>query len=271
MKNVDALVAAASSNAGVKAKEGWRRAFGMGVAGGAFVALAGAGVLTFGAKAGGTLSPALDGLLSSLVFCTGLALVLCAGGELFTGNCLMPLGCMRGEARWVDMIKNWLAVYAGNAVGSFIVLALVVGAGFMTGPEGLSAYGQKAVVVASGKVNLGFGAAFCRGVLCNWLVAVAVWVGFAGETVTDKVVGLVFPISLFVLSGYEHCVANLFFLPAGYVAAALTGTSMPLDWVAGMTANLVPVTLGNIVGGAFCVALLYGWTVGGLRENKQVK
>lgn len=262
MKNIDALVAAASSNAGVKAAEGWRRAFGLGVAGGAFVALAGAGVITFGAKAAGTLSPALDALLSSLVFCTGLALVLCAGGELFTGNCLMPLGCLRGEASWGGMIRNWLAVYAGNAVGALIVVALAAGAGLMTGPEGLSAYGQKAVAVAGAKVTLSFGAAFCRGVLCNWLVAIAVWVGFAGETVTDKVLGLVFPVGLFVLSGYEHCVANLFFLPAGYTAASLTGTPMPLGLWAGLAANLLPVTLGNFVGGAFCVALLYGWTVG---------
>ena len=258
MKNTKELVAECLLVSEKKAGESARQAFGLGVAGGGYIGLAGVGVLTLGSQGAGA-NPGIISLLSAMLFCAGLAMVLTAGGELFTGNCLMPLGALRRQGLWGGLLKNWFWVYVGNAVGALIVLALVAGGGFLAKEGVATAFGTQAMALATKKMSHSFVAAFCRGVLCNWLVALSVWIGFAGVTVTDKVVGLMLPITLFVFSGYEHCVANLFFLPAGFLSASMTHTALPFSLAGGLAGNLVPVTLGNIVGGAVLVALLYGW------------
>lgn len=268
MKSVHDLLESTLSMAKSRSQEEARKAFGMGIAAGAYVALAGAAVIAFSSNTAG-LPGGLTAFLSGLIFCAGLAMVLCAGGELFTGNCLMPLGWLNRSVSVSGVLKNWGVVYVGNLVGSLLIVGLIWGGGFLIAGDGsLSKFGARVVAIATAKANLTFVQGFCRGVLCNWLVALAVWIGFAGESVTDKIVGLVFPISIFVLSGYEHCVANMFFLPSGMVAQFLnpTGFGLVCD---GILRNMIAVTLGNFVGGALFVACLYGWTLGLKKNNLQ--
>ncbi len=200
----------------------------------------------------------LSKLLGGVVFCLGLILVVLAGAELFTGNALMVASRASGKIGLSQLFRNWGIVYFTNLIGALLLVLLVFYSRFWT----LDAYkvGVNALLIANAKVNLTFWTAFTRGILCNTLVCLAVWLCFGARTTVDKIFAILFPITAFVACGFEHSIANMYFIPMGI---ALTGQTKVLE-AAGVTAsqianlniigfinNLIPVTLGNIVGGTF--------------------
>ena len=227
------------------------RMFLLAVLAGMFIALAGVGATA----ANGTLGAGVG----AFVFPGGLAMVLIAGSELFTGNNLIIIPVMHGEVSVGAMLKNWIVVYIGNFVGSILVAAIAVYGGAMT------KFGAGVVSTAVAKCSLSFGDALLKGIGCNFLVCIAVWMSFAAKDVAGKIIGLYFPIMIFVIAGFEHSVANMFYISAGLfandamkAAAVEAGTDMAnLTWGNFFTANLLPLTLGNIIGGAVLVGLMY--------------
>ena len=204
--------------------------------GGAFYTLAMTGVDTgFG--------PAR--ILGGLAFCLGLILVVVGGAELFTGNVLMVMAWVDHRISAVAMMRTWAIVYLGNLAGSIGLAVLVWLSGSLAGESALLA-----AKIAEGKMALPLVEAFVRGVLCNALVCLAVWLTFAARTVAGKVLAIVWPITAFVALGFEHSVANMYLIPVGMFAGA-TGSLI------GVLGNLAAVTLGNLVGGAGGVALAY--------------
>ena len=203
-----------------------------------------------------TLSFAAGRILGGLVFSLGLILVIVAGAELFTGNNLMVMAFVSEKIPLKLLLRNLAVVYVANLVGACGLAVLVHFSGHLQTGGGLIA--SKAIAIAEAKVSLPFSEAFFRGVLCNILVCLAVWVAMAARTVSGKILAIIFPISAFVAAGFEHCVANMYLIPLGLFAAA-TGDSSGVTWI-GMLANLLPVTLGNLAGGAGLVGLVY-WVI----------
>jgi formate/nitrite transporter len=203
-----------------------------------------------------TLSFAASRLLGGLAFSLGLILVVVAGAELFTGNNLQVMAWAGGRITTVELVRNWMVIYFGNFVGSMglVVLVLLSEHWRMNG----EAVGNTAVKIAAAKAALPFWEAFFRGVLCNILVCLAVWLALAGRSVVDKIFAIIFPISAFVAAGFEHSIANMYFIPLGIlVHEQLPAAALPAVSWAGLISNLIPVTLGNIVGGGGMVAAVY--------------
>ena len=221
----------------------------LGVLAGVFIGL---GALMFTLVAGdATLGFAGQRLLGGLVFSLGLLLVVVAGAELFTGNNLLAMAWASGRIGSGELLRNWAVACAANALGAVTLALMVWLAGHAAMNQG--AVGATALRIAQAKLQLGAGEAFWRGVLCNVLVCMAVWMTLAGRSVTDKVLAVVFPITAFVAAGFEHSVANFYF----FALAALLGG--PLSW-GGVFGNLLPVIAGNIVGGSVVVAGVY-WII----------
>jgi formate/nitrite transporter len=197
--------------------------------------------------------PGLQKLIAGLVgLPTGLTLVLCCGGELVTGNlALCTAAALEKKAKWAQVVRAWAIAYAGNVVGALAVVALAAGAGLLT--VGSSAAAGPAIAAATAKCSLPFSVAVLRGILANWLVCLAVWMAVSVKDLPSKVLAALLPVSAFVAMGAEHSVANAFIVPAGLVA----GGASPAAWVDFLVANLVPVTIGNAIGGAVCVAGAY--------------
>lgn len=197
-------------------------------------------------------APGLQRLFSGLVFPLGLMLVVFAGAELFTGNnaVLVP-GALGRRYGWRKVLENWMLVYIGNFVGSLFFACFLVKLPGMLSAE---AWRSAAVGVAEAKVSMPWLTVFLRGIGANWLVCLAVWLGLSANDVAGRLLGLFFPIMCFVAIGYEHSVANMFFIPLGMMHGASVTVS---DF---LFANLVPATLGNIVGGAVFVGGIY-WYV----------
>jgi formate/nitrite transporter len=194
-------------------------------------------------------------LLGGLVFSTGLILVVVAGAELFTGNNLLAMAWAERKITTVDLLANWGIVYVSNAVGA-MGLAVIVWLSHH-GDLNHGAVAAQYVKIAAGKTALPFWEAFFKGVLCNLLVCLAVWMAMAGRSVTDKILAILFPVSAFVAAGFEHSVANMYFIPLGILFAdGAPATGPAPDWL-GFASNLVPVTLGNIAGGSIMVAATY--------------
>ncbi len=191
-------------------------------------------------------------LLGGAAFSLGLILVLVGGAELFTGNNLIVMAWADRKVTTAELLRNWAVVYVANFAGALVGVALFYLAGLLDMNDG--AVGETAAAIAQAKLGLDFPTAFFRGVLCNTLVCLAVWLCFAARRVTGKILAIVFPISAFVALGFEHSVANMYLIPIGMLAQG-----GGIDGVA-LIANLVPVTLGNIVGGSGLVALTY-WLV----------
>ena len=210
---------------------------------GAFIAFGGAFYLVVLSGVDPVTGPVR--LAGGLAFALGLILVIVGGAELFTGNALMVMACVDRLITPGALLSNWLIVLAGNALGAVLIAFLCHVAGTFQGPAG-----QVAVSVTEAKLALPVEAAFARGILCNALVCLAVWLGFAARTAAGKVLVILLPVAAFVALGFEHSIANLFLLPIGI----LSGTQGD---VASVLGNLVPVTLGNVVGGAGGVALAY--------------
>jgi len=215
----------------------------------------------------GVIGVGVAKLISGAVFSVGLMLVVIAGAELFTGNNLILLSVLDRQVRIQKLLRNWGIVYFANLVGSLLLVLLMYESGLWKTNGAL--VGAKALLIANAKVNLTFLEAFTRGILCNWLVCLALWIAVSARAVVGKVFAILFPIMAFVASGFEHSVANMFFIPMGLVlkgqatvvsTAGLTGALSNLTIGRMIVRNLVPVTIGNIIGGAFFVATLY-WIV----------
>ncbi len=215
-----------------------------------------------------TLSTGLTKLIGGLVFSLGLILVIITGAELFTGNSLIVMAYISRKINMKQLVRNWATVFIGNLIGSLVIVYLIAMSGQWT--AGGAAVGVKALVIANGKVNLTFWEAIARGILCNMLVCLAVYLCFSGRSVTDKILAIIFPITAFVALGFEHSIANMYFIPAGLilkqnpqvlaaVQAVLGGTLdlSRLTMSGFIINNLLPVTLGNIIGGVFFVGIVH--------------
>jgi len=242
--------------------------FTLAILAGAFIAVGGVFATTAMAGAGAAPWGALR-VLAGVAFSVGLILVVVGGAELFTGNNLIVMAWASRRVSTGALLRNWLIVFAGNFVGAGGTAALVYLAG--THRSGSGAFGVTALAIAHAKVQLGFTEAIALGVLCNTLVCLAVWLTLSARTTADRVLAIVPPISAFVAAGFEHSVANMYFVPLGLLItrldpgfAAAAGAPEPplgtLTWGAFLGRNLLPVTIGNIVGGAVLVGLVY-WFV----------
>lgn len=229
---------------------------------GAFIGFGGMYFCTF--LGDPTIPFAAQRMVGGICFCLGLALVLCCGAELFTGNVLLICAKASGKISWGGVLRNWVVVWLGNLAGSLLAMAII----YLTNLQGMNggAVGEAFVSVAAGKVALEPVTLFFKGVMCNVLVCLAVWIGFSGKTVADKVLGILLPISAFVACGFEHCVANMFFLPMGLMLNMGGVGAAGVVTLAGVGYNLALATLGNIVGGLL-VGLAY-WFAYRKRQEK---
>jgi formate transporter len=221
-----------------------------------------------------TLSFATVRVMGGLVFSLGLALVLIGGAELFTGNNLIVMAWASGKVSARTMLLNWTIVWLGNLVGALGLIVLVFFSHHLDMNDGR--IGLSVLNTAAGKIRPDMVTLFFKGILCNVLVCAAVWLAYAGRSVTDKFVALILPISAFIAAGFEHCVANMYFLPLAWLLVqtghAPANFDASLITLPGIFHNLLPVTLGNIVGGAGFVGATY-WaiyrvTFGGAGDRK---
>ncbi len=250
-------------NVGVKkAKLDFWSMFALAVLAGAFIGL-GAEFFTLVITDSG-LGFGMNKLVGGLVFSLGLILVVIAGAELFTGNNLIVMAWVSGKLTLGQVMRNWVIVYFGNLVGSLGTVLLM----YLTRQWTFASYhvGAMALNIANAKVNLPFSVALARGILCNVLVCLAVWLCTSGRSVVDKILAILFPITAFVASGFEHSIANMYFIPMGLLlkgspevvaAAGKTLVDLANLNLVGFLRNLVAVTTGNIFGGGFMVAAVY--------------
>ena len=234
----------------------------LGILAGAYIGFGGmlSSTVTFDAAA--KVGTGLSKLIGGAVFSVGLMMVVIAGAELFTGNNLMISSAITGKISWSVMIRRWIVVYLANFVGSLLIMTLFYYSGlWKTGDYGL---GATAVKVANTKVGLSFAEVLWRAIGCNWLVCLAVWMAASGRQTISKIFAIFFPIMAFVTLGFEHCVANMYFIPTGILfsgvpeIAAAAGINLSgLTWGNFLVNNLIPATIGNIIGGAVFVGIAY--------------
>ncbi len=272
--HIDALLppqmAAKAEQIGVaKAEICLAKLFTLAVLAGSFIGLGAAFSTTVTAGLSG--APwGLTRLLAGTTFCLGLILVVVAGAELFTGNNLIVMAWAGGKVSFRALLRNWVVVYLGNLAGSLATAGLVYYSGqYFFGDR---AVGVNALNIANAKCAIAFVPGLALGILCNALVCLAVWLCYSARSVTDKIAAVLFPITAFVAAGFEHCVANMYFIslglfiklgaPEGFWAGlAKTPADWPhLTWQGFWLANLLPVTLGNLIGGTLLVGLVY-WFV----------
>lgn len=195
-----------------------------------------------------SIGGAIGKLVGASLFPAGLSLVLIAGSELFTGNCLLVIPLLEKEVKFSGVLRNWICVYLGNLVGASLLALLMVSGHSPSILDG--AVKDVILSVGSAKVALSFGDAFFRGIVCNMMVCLAVWMSFAAKTVGGKMAGLYFPIQIFVLAGFEHSIANMYYLAAAILTNAFYAEGIEALNVGAMfLKNLLPVTLGNLLGG----------------------
>jgi formate/nitrite transporter len=243
----------------------WDKLLLMGFLAGAYIAIGGllslivtAGMIKAGYPVG------LYRFVFGAVFPVGLMLVVIAGSELFTGNCMFPtVALLHRKASTVGLLKNWTGSYIGNFIGAlFVAGALSYLTALIIAPSGTAAATPAFLntqAVYNAKLALPFWDAFYRGIGCNWLVCLAVWLAVASDDTIGKIFGIWFPIMAFVAIGFEHSVANMFFIPAYIFANHMAGD--PGVWGQFLAVNLLPVTIGNIIGGVIFVAMIYWWTL----------
>ncbi len=250
-----------------KATMGVRNTFFLAIMAGQFIGLGAIFATTIATGATGQLAFGVARLLTGLVFSLGLILVIVAGAELFTGNNLIIMAWASRRISTFQILRNWTIVYFGNFVGSIATAVLVfVSKQYLLGNGGV---GLTALNIANTKTSLDFFQAVALGILCNALVCLAVWLCFSARTTTDKILSIIFPISAFVAAGFEHSVANMYFIPFGlfiklgapasfWQAIGKTAADYAnLTWGNFIFANLLPVTIGNIIGGSIMVGLVY--------------
>ena len=244
---------------------------------GAFVALG--AIFATSATAGGMATKLPDGtiaystgltyglsrMLSGLVFCTALILIVISGAELFTGNNLIVMAFIRGKVCLGQLMRNWTIVYLGNFIGSILTAGIMLLTRQYTFGNGIVGY--NALTIAVAKSEFGFVQAIALGILCNALVCLAVWMTFSARTTADKILAIIPPITAFVTAGFEHSIANMYYIPIALFIKQLdpafvsAGTPIKgiehLTWSNFLVGNLLPVTIGNIIGGAVLVGVVY--------------
>ena len=238
------------------------------------LAIAAGALIAFGAQVSLTVMTGTEQiswgfakLIGAMTFATGLMMVVLTGAELFTGNVMMTFSVIEKKTSIAKLLRNWTIVYAGNFVGSMILALLIYLSGCSHNSH--DALGALGLTTAYTKATLPVLEAFTRGILCNWLVCLAIWMASSSRHVIGKIFAIFFPIMTFVASGYEHSVANMFFIPNGilmkHLPSVVAASGFTPDQLASMTwkafflNNLIPVTLGNIVGAFVFVVLLF-WT-----------
>lgn len=283
---IDALlpadIAARAEEAGVeKANMDLLRMSALAVLAGAFIALGAIFATTVGAS-NVSLGEAADGaflihlpygvvrLLSGLAFSLGLILVVVAGAELFTGNNLMVMAWAGRKVSTVRLLRNWAVVWLGNFVGSLMTAGLMLATGQYQ--FGGGAVGAAALAAANSKAGLGFWQALALGIMCNALVCLAVWLAYSARSTTDRILAIIPPITAFVAAGFEHSIANMYYIPIGLFIKATAADPFwsaihktaadygDLTWANFFVRNLIPVTIGNIIGGGLLVGAVY-WFV----------
>jgi formate transporter len=239
--------------------------------GGALATVCSTGILaTDAALRYGTASPGFAQLILGAVFPVGLIITVLTGAELFTGDAMLaPMAAFIHKVTWAQVINLWIWVYIGNLIGSIVVAYIMAYGPFVTfdaaGAATVSAFGTRAIAIASAKVSYvgvaGMWSAFLKAIGCNWLVNLAILLGICADDLIGKFFGIWFPIMAFVSIGFEHCVANMYFIPAGlFTQGFITDPAKinaGLTWVTMWTNNLIVVTIGNIVGGLFFVGVIY--------------
>jgi formate transporter len=238
--------------------------FALAVLAGAFIAMG--AIFATTVTAGGAAIPyGVSRLLGGLAFALGLILVVVAGAELFTGNNLIVMAWASRKVSTARLLRNWAIVYAGNFAGAIATAGILFAGKQYTFGKG--AVGEQALSIAEGKTSLGFVQAMALGAFCNALVCLAIWLTYSARTIADKILAIVPPIAAFVAAGFEHSVANMFFIPMGlFVKSDSTFLAQHdvavshLTWSRFLVANLVPVTIGNVLGGALMVGAIY-WFV----------
>lgn len=260
------IVQANMNGAVLKTTASKRKIFSMGIMAGMCIA--------FGAQASNVAMHNIDNvglarLAAGCVFPVGLMMIVFIGGELFTGDCMMSMACIKRKITVAALVRTLVIVYLGNLVGAVAIAAVV----FLSGQYDYSSgmLGAFTIKVAVGKVNLSFMRAFFSGILCNILVCAAVLMASAARDIAGKSLAIFFPIMAFVVSGFEHCIANMYYIPAGIFAASdstylekakelydLTDAQLAsLNWVDFAVVNLIPVTIGNIIGGGLIIGGLF--------------
>lgn len=243
-----------------KATQDVATTFVLAILAGAFIAWGAAFATTVTTGANGVLPFGVTKLLGGLVFCLGLVLVVVAGAELFTGNNLIVMAWSSGKISTKQLLRNWAVVYTGNFVGAVSTAVLI----FLTGQAEAAggAVGDNMMRIAEAKCTITPVQAVAAGIGCNVLVCLAVWLCMAARSVADKILAIVFPITAFVATDMQHCVANMYFVPLGLMIRKSLGTAAHSDLTIGnfLWSNLLPVTIGNIIGGTVLVGLVY-WFV----------
>ena len=240
-----------------KTSMSFTQSFVLSIMAGAFIAM---GAMFFLLVSGDPDLPfAIQRVLGGVLFSLGLLLVVVCGAELFTGNTMIVMSAASKKISWGAVLKNWVVVFVGNFVGALIIVGLVYLSGMHTMNGGI--VGQTMVNVASSKMTPDWLTLFAKGIMCNFLVCLAVWIGYAGKTVADKMLGILLPIAAFVACGFEHCVANMFFLPMGILLSSVgivpAGVDPSILTWSGALWNWSATVPGNIVGGALFVGMAY--------------
>lgn len=249
-----------------KCRTPMKKFFVLAILAGAFIAFGAQLSIIVGSDA--TLGFGFTKFIAGAVFSVGLMLVVVAGAELFTGDNLIVISALEKKVRWGELLKAWIAVFIGNLIGSVLIALLLYWSGLWSMNGNL--VGAAALKIAGAKVGLTFVQGLVRGILCNWLVCLAVWMATASKDIIGKLFAVFFPVMAFVASGFEHSIANMFFIPYGILLKSVpqvveaTGKTLAdfagLNWATLWTKNLIPVTIGNIIGGAFFVGFIY-WFV----------
>lgn len=247
----------------------WWKQILLGFLGGVFIAFAaeGSSVSSYGIHITG-----LAKTLAGAIFSTGLMMVLLAGADLFTGNCLIIVSVIEKKSTITGMLRNWVFVYLGNLLGSLFIAFLILHSSQLNMDAGM--LGGYVVKNATLKCNLSFTQALSMGILCNWLVCIAVWLCYGAKDMAGKILAIFFPIWLFITSGFEHSVADMYYIAIGLFAKSnetytklamedfhITADQLQnLTWTNYFTKSLIPVTLGNIIGGVIFVGCIY-WLI----------
>jgi len=227
----------------------------LGILAGAFIGL-GSVFFTL-VKSDPSLSFVVSQLLGGLVFCLGLILVVIAGAELFTGNNLLAMAWADKRINTATLLRNWTIVCVANFIGASGLAVLVFLSGHPEMNDG--AIAEQYLKIAEAKCSLSFWSAFFKGMLCNVLVCMAIWMTLAGHSVTDKIIAIIFPVTAFVAAGFEHSIANMFFIPMAILIKTFgnaESVTQAVSWT-GFFSNMIPVILGNLLGGSVLVGLVY--------------
>ena len=270
VKKPEKIVAALIEAANNKNKLSIANSLILGFLAGSFIALGGLLAIRVVAALPGEIWGSMGRLFFAGVFPVGLMMIIFTGSELATGNMTtQPLAWLNGDIRLKHVFKNWFFVFIGNVIGSLFVAYFFANISGILGVEPQASY---IVNLANNKIDLNWFEAFWRGVGCNWLVGIAIWMSFATDSMIGKIVAVWWPIMSFVAIGFEHSIANSFFVPAGILignSASYSGTALTVGWPSFIMKNLIPVTLGNIFGAVVFVSLT-GWYIYSYKNKKRI-